>query len=94
MPMQESGAIKSPHNLILEGRKKLSISGVSDVDSFDDQTVVVYTDLGELCVRGQNLHIGKLSIESGELSVEGEVSSLVYTDQQKNSGGFFSKLFK
>ena len=94
MPMQENSAVKSPHNLILEGRKKLSVSGVSDVESFDDQTIVVYTGLGELCVRGQNLHIGKLSIESGELSLEGEVSSLVYTDQQKNGGGFFSKLFK
>ena len=90
----DTRTIKSPHNLILERRKKLSISGVSDVDSFDDQTVVVYTELGELCIRGAGLHIGKLSIETGELSVEGEVASMVYTDQQKNSGGFFSKLFK
>ncbi len=91
---QEMKTVKTPHNLILEGRKKLSLSGVSDVDSFDDQTIVLYTGQGELCVRGINLRIGKLSVETGELSVEGEINSLTYSDQQKSGGGFFSKLFK
>ena len=94
MPMQETKTMKTPHNLILEGRRKLSLSGISDVDSFDDQTVVVYTDLGELCIRGHDLHIDRLSIETGELNVEGEVDSLSYSNQQKSGGGLFSRLFK
>lgn len=70
------------------------MTGVSDVDSFDEQTVVVYTDLGELTVHGRGLHINKLSLDSGELTLDGEVVSLTYTDNQPNKGGLLSKLFR
>lgn len=90
----EKRTVKLPHNVILEERKSLVIAGVYDVDSFDDQSVVAYTDLGELTIRGRNLHIKKLSLETGELSLEGEISALLYSDNQKDTGGFFSKLFK
>lgn len=84
-----------PHNLILEDRRTLTVSGVSDVDSFDEQAVVVFTDMGELTVRGTDLHINRLSVEVGELLLEGNISSLSYTDApQKSSGGFFSKVFR
>ena len=91
--IEEKKTVK-PHNLILEGRKNLIISGVSDVDSFDDQAIVAYTDLGELTIKGQNLHISKLSIETGDLKVNGEISSLSYTDNRQVSGGIISKLFR
>ena len=94
MMVEEKKAVKLPHNLILEGRKFLTISGVSDVDSFDDQTVVAYTDLGELTIRGKNLHIKKLSLETGELALEGEISSLSYSDNQPITGGILSRLFR
>ena len=71
-----------------------SISGITDVDSFDEQAVVVYTDLGLLTIRGSSLHINRLSIETGELSVEGEISSLTYTDAQPKNASFFSKVFR
>lgn len=86
--------IKMPHNLILEDRKSLSVSGVSDVDSFDEQNVIVYTDMGELTVRGRNLHINKLNIETGELVIDGEISSMIYTNNQSSNQGIFSKLFR
>ncbi|MFY9198238.1 MAG: sporulation protein YabP [Acutalibacteraceae bacterium] len=86
--------ISMPHNLIMEDRRSLSISGVSDVDSFDDQTVVVFTDLGELTVQGTQLHISKLSLEVGELMMEGNISSLSYSDQQPRNVGFFNKVFR
>lgn len=86
--------IKAAHSLILDNRKSLTATGVSNVDSFDNQTVVAYTDLGELIIRGRNLQIGKLNIETGELTVTGEVSSMSYTDQKQQSGGVFSKLFR
>lgn len=92
--MEEKKTVKLPHNLILEGRKSLTISGVLDVDSFDDQTVVAYTELGELTIRGKNLHINKLSLDTGELTLDGEIASMVYTDNQPNSGGLLSKLFR
>lgn len=86
--------VKAPHSLILDNRKSLTATGVSNVDSFDDQAVVAYTDLGELIIRGKNLQIGKLNIETGELTVTGEIGSMTYTDQKQQSGGVFSKLFR
>ena len=62
---EEKKAPAMPHNLILEDRRTLTVSGVSDVDSFDEQTVVVFTDMGELTVRGTDLHINRLSVEVG-----------------------------
>ena len=92
--VDEKRTVKLPHSLILENRKSLTVTGVSDVDSFDEQAVVAYTDLGELTIRGRNLHINKLSLEVGELTLDGEVSSMTYTDNQSNNVGFLSKLFR
>lgn len=92
--MEDRNKIKMPHTLILENKKSLSITGVSDVDSFDDSMVVAYTDYGELTVKGEKLHISKLSVETGELNIEGVVSSLVYTDNLPKRTGFLTKLLK
>ena len=83
-------------NLVLENRGKLSISGVLDVLSFDDQVVMVETELGLLTVKGENLRINKLSIDTSEAVVEGEISYLSYSEnnQDKNSSSLFSKIFK
>ncbi len=83
-----------PHNLVLEDRRMLTVSGVSDVDSFDEETVIVFTDLGELTIRGKNLHINRLSVEVGELTVEGNIAALIYSDETPKNGGFFSKVFR
>ena len=84
-------------NLILENRSKLSVSGVNDVLSFDDQVVIVDTELGMLTVKGENIRINKLSLDTAEVIIEGEISSLTYSQnkQDKNSGGsLLSKIFK
>ena len=83
-------------NLILENRNKLNISGVLDVLSFDDQVVVVETELGLLNVKGEELRISKLSIDTGEVIVEGEIYNLAYSDRggDKKSGSFIGKIFK
>lgn len=83
-------------NLILENRGKLSISGVLDVLSFDDQVVMVETELGLLTVKGENLRINKLSIDTSEVIVEGEISYLAYSDKEieKTKGNLISKIFK
>lgn len=83
-------------NLVLENRNKLSVSGVKDVLSFDDQVVIMETELGLLTVKGENLKINKLSIDTQEVIVEGEISSLGYSGHTKKEqdGGLFSKIFK
>ena len=84
-------------NLILENRGKLSISGVIDVLSFDDQVVMVETELGLLTVKGENIRINKLSIDTSEVIVEGDISYLAYSDKEikKNKGGgLLTKIFK
>ncbi len=83
-----------PHNCILEDRKRLSVSGVNDVDSFDENVIVAKTDSGELTVNGTKLHITKLSLDVGELAIEGTINSLVYTDIEEKAGGFFAKVFR
>ena len=83
-------------NLVLENRNKLNVSGVKDVLSFDDELVVMETDLGLLTIKGDNLKINKLSIDTGDVIVEGEISNLGYNDPSKKSQetGLFSKIFK
>ena len=84
-----------PHNIVMENRQKLSISGVYDVESFDEAAIELYTSAGMLCIRGSELHINKLSIENGEVAVDGEVASMEYADgEYKRSGGFLSRLFR
>jgi sporulation protein YabP len=84
---------KKAHHLILDGRERLLISGVSDVESFDESGVVCKTAQGTLLVRGSALRVDKLSLEGGELSVEGKVDSLVYEDAAP-SGGLWARLFR
>ena len=83
-------------NLVLENREKLSISGVLDVLSFDDQVVIVETELGLLTVKGDNLRINKLSIDTSEVVVEGEIYNLAYSENDLNtkSTGLLGKIFK
>ena len=83
-------------NLILENRGKLSVSGVNDVLSFDDQVVMVDTELGLLTVKGENIRINKLSLDTAEVIIEGEISSMAYSPnkQEKNAGTLLSKIFK
>ncbi len=83
-------------NLVLENREKLSISGVLDVLSFDDQVVIVETELGLLNVKGDNLRINKLSIDTSEVIVEGDIYSMLYSEKDidKKGTSLIGKIFK
>ena len=83
-------------NLVLENREKLSVSGVLDVLSFDDQVVIIETELGLLTIKGENLRINRLSIDTSEVVVEGTIYNLAYSenDLDKKSSGFLNKIFK
>ena len=82
------------HRLELEGRERLTVSGVEDVERFDETGIVMSTSVGTLVVTGEDLHIGKLSLEGGELHVDGRIDALTYEDAPEERGGsFFSRQF-
>lgn len=93
--MVEEKKAAAPHSVIIEERRRLSVSGVMEIDSFDEQSVVLFCATGELAIRGEGLHINRIDVESGELSLEGErIDSLSYADNLPSKGGFFGKLFR
>lgn len=84
-------------NLILENRQKLSISGVIDVESFNDECVIIDTEMGILIIHGEALRISKLNLDSSELNIEGDILSCEYSDRDSSTSkgfGFFSKILR
>lgn len=84
-------------NVILENRNRLNISGVVDVLNFDEEIITMVTELGILVVKGADLHLNRFSLDNTEISVEGQINSLQYSDKAaggKNSESFFTKIFK
>ena len=83
-------------NLVLENRNKLNVTGVKDVLSFDDEVIIMETELGLLTIKGENLKINKLSIDTGDVIIEGEINNLGYNDNSKKEqeGSILSKIFK
>ncbi len=83
-------------NIILENRNRLNVTGVIDVLNFDEEVITVVTELGILIIKGSDLHLNRFSLDNTELSVEGEINSLSYSDKKvggKNES-VFSKIFK
>lgn len=74
----------------------MNVSGVRDVASFDENTIVLNTEMGGLIVKGSGLHINRLNVDDGNLFIEGFIASCTYTDtiENKKSGSFLSNLFK
>ena len=77
----------------MEGRRKLSISGVSDVESFNEDEIVLHTNMGIMTVDGEMMHINKLSTDNGEVMIDGSIESIKYSDERVK-GGFLSRLLK
>ncbi|MEG0778786.1 MAG: YabP/YqfC family sporulation protein [Oscillospiraceae bacterium] len=93
MAYEEKIKAARPHNIILEDRAHLSVSGVDEVDSFDDKQIVARTAKGNLVLRGSDLHIDKLSLDTGELVVTGLFTDLGY-EETAPGGSLWSRLFK
>lgn len=83
-------------NINIENRERITVSGVTDVDSFNELEIMVRTDNGRLTVFGQGLHISRLDLEQGHLSVDGLIGGVEYTDvlEKQSSPGLFNKLFR
>lgn len=85
--------LQLPHKLTLDERRKLTVTGVSEVVSFDETAAVLHTKLGTLVVQGEQLQLKTLSPEGGQVAVEGTVSQLLYQHTQEK-GGWLSRLFR
>lgn len=83
------------HTIKLENRKVMSITGVTDVDGFDEHTIVLATSYGIMTIHGSELHINKLNIDEGSLNIDGMVDAIQYSDVGISSkGSWLSKMFK
>ncbi|KAB3531891.1 sporulation protein YabP [Alkaliphilus pronyensis] len=85
------------HNLILENREKLSLSGVEHVNSFNSEIITLQTVAGGLTIKGEELDVNKLNLEDGNLVITGVVHSLVYSSRDSigsKGSGFLSKMFR
>lgn len=96
MQIEERKQVNTMQNIILENRGKLTITGVLDVLSFDDEIAILETELGLLTIKGENIKVNKVSLESADVVIEGEIRSLEYSNKNidKNKGNFISKIFK
>ena len=83
------------HNAILENRGRLLLSGVTEIVSFDDRAVILYTVLGELTVLGHDLLIQTMRTETGDLEITGDIAALKYGDRSRTaSGGWIGRLLR
>lgn len=95
--MEDRSKTNTLQNIYLENREKISISGVLDVYSFDDKIIIIETELGLLTLKGDNLKITKLSLDTSDFIVEGLINNLSYSNNEpgsKNTNGILSKIFK
>ncbi len=92
--MEERKSVK-PHSIVWEDRKKGSATGVTDVLSFDENSIVLETEQGRLTVKGKDLHIDKLMLEQGEVEMEGCMDSLTYSGSNPaKKGTIMKRLFR
>ncbi|MBR2283852.1 MAG: sporulation protein YabP [Ruminococcus sp.] len=94
---EKQSEAKTPqnHSIILENRRTMTISGITDADSFDERAICLYTQLGELIIRGSGLHIDSMSVETGDMTITGEIQAMIYGDSDKKHPlTAFGKLFR
>ena len=89
----EEKALEAPHRLTLDSRSRLTLTGVTEVESFDESMVVLHTPRGTLLIPGSGLHLQLLSLDGGQVHVDGTVNSLTYEDDGRETGSFWARLF-
>ena len=87
---------KKAHNVVLLNKKQMTVSGVVRVENFNESTIVLMTEYGQMTIEGANLHISKLSLETGDMNIDGDVAGLFYSGESfdRKNANLFSKLFK
>ena len=92
-----TGVTKRAHKLILNNRRTCNLTGVNDVLSFDEKEIILETEQGMLMIKGNDLHVNRLTLDKGEVDVDGRIDSFTYSDQSGGAGkgdSFLSRLFK
>ena len=96
--MEDFKKNNSFQNIVVENREKLNITGILDVFSFDDQIIIIETELGLLTIKGVDLKINKLNLDTSDFVVDGKINSLTYSDSEvpniKKNKNILSKIFK
>jgi len=94
---EEKKRSNSRHAITLVRRESMSATGVLDVISFDEETIIAETELGMMIIKGINLHVNRLNLENGELAIDGEIGGISYEDAggySKGGKSLLGKLFK
>ncbi len=89
-----NAAMNSLHTVLINTRTKMTVTGVTDVKSFDESLIIGKTEEEAMSIRGENLHIDKLCLETGELEISGRIDSLAYSKAYIKNEGLWEKLFK
>lgn len=93
--MEDKNKDFKEQNIVIQNREKTVVTGVEDILSFDDELVIVQTDLGLLTIKGESLKMNKLNLDNNELIIEGKTSAIAYSDAVQNKKqGIMNKLFK
>lgn len=92
--MSDENKVKMNHSIILDNRKSLHLSGVTDVGAFDEQIIRTVTSMGGLVIRGKGMHISRLSLETGDLLIDGEIHAMQYTEMIHKGKGTLSRIFR
>lgn len=91
---EDKAAVSRPHSLTMEGRQHALITGVEDVDSFNEEMIVLLTSAGAMTLMGTGLHISQLSLDQGQLVIDGSITALEYDERGHGRGSMLSRLFK
>ena len=83
-----------PHALIINDRSKLTVSGVNEVGNFDEESITLYTDFGEISIKGEGLQVSLLDTGTGEVSAQGRIDSLNYSDKTSKHTSLWSRILK
>ena len=90
----EEKKLKLPHSLIIEDRKNLTVTGVTEVDNFNDEEITLYTSYGQVTIKGEGLQVSVLNTECGDVTASGKVNSVVYSEKFEKHPGFFGRVFR
>lgn len=93
---QGGKGIQREHNIVMKGRRLIEITGVKQVESFDNEEFLLETNMGFLSIRGENLQMKNLDVDEGNLTIKGKIFDLIYIDEShgEKGKGFFGKLFQ
>ena len=94
--MEELGNVTKQHKITMINRKNCSLTGITDVIAFDDKEVILETQMGTLFIRGEDMHIKRLTLEQGEVDVEGSVDAYLYSGKKalEKNESLLSRLFR